>query len=63
MTFKKYKSSTMYDVFYQFFIFIQEATVEVQGSVWDESNQYAMTLAKDPGRINPFNLCKKYENS
>lgn len=26
----------------------QEATVEVQGSVWDESNQYAMTLAKDP---------------
>lgn len=63
MTFKKYKSSTMYDVFYQFFIFIQEATVEVQGSVWDESNQYAMTLAEDPGRFNPFNLCKTYENS
>lgn len=34
----------------------QEATVEVHGSVWDESNQYAMTLAKDPDclYVHPF---------
>lgn len=34
----------------------QEATVEVHGDVWDESNQYALKLAKDPDclYVHPF---------